>query len=64
MYLFNKELNWDFNIPESDTSIDDAVLDAISIECKVGLQELVDQLPIELYIKPKTLRILEEYVQF
>ena len=64
MKFFNEALGWDLNIPESDTSIDDAVLDAIYIGCKVGLQELVDQLPIELYIKPKTLRILEEYVQF
>lgn len=66
MKLFNEELGWDLNIPDVDdnTSIDNAILGAISMGCKVGLQELVDQLPIELYIKTKTLRILEEYVQF
>lgn len=64
MRLFNEVLGWDLNIPDVKTPIDNAILDAISMGCKVGLQELVDQLPIELHIKPKTLRALEEYVQF
>lgn len=64
MKFFNEVLGWDLNIPDVNTPIDDAILDAISMGCKVGLQELVDQLPIELHIKPKTLRALEEYVQF
>lgn len=64
MKFFNEVLGWDLNIPDVNTPIDEAILDAISMGCKVGLQELVDQLPIELYIKPKTLKALEEYVQF
>ena len=59
MNFFNKTLNWNLNTPFTDTSIDDAIYDALSMDSKIGLQELINQLPIELYVKPNTINVLK-----